>query len=188
MKERITAKALELFEQKGFAETSIREIVDALGISKGAFYHYFAAKDEILSHLHMAYIDTLVKEQADTLRDASLSSEEKLRRIIDLLIRNIEPNGANARVFFREMRHLSEDHLAAIIPKRDQFLKQLHEVLDEGVRRGVFRSGMNTELQALAIIGACNWSYQWFRPDGPIPAHAVTASFYDLFVHGLKNG
>ena len=46
MKQKIKNTSISLFEQKGFAETSIQDIVDSLGVTKGTFYYYFASKEE----------------------------------------------------------------------------------------------------------------------------------------------
>ncbi len=52
-RERILDIALDLFTEKGFDKTSLREIADELGFSKAAIYYHFASKDEILMALHM---------------------------------------------------------------------------------------------------------------------------------------
>ena len=46
--ERILAEAARLFLQKGFEKTSMQDIMDATGLSKGAIYHHFASKEDIL--------------------------------------------------------------------------------------------------------------------------------------------
>jgi AcrR family transcriptional regulator len=51
-KERILDVALELFTEKGFDATSLREIAERLGVTKAAIYYHFASKDEILMALH----------------------------------------------------------------------------------------------------------------------------------------
>lgn len=54
-RERIVEKAFQLFLTRGFERTSMAEIVSATGLSKGAVYHHFASKDELLD----AAIDTI---------------------------------------------------------------------------------------------------------------------------------
>ena len=43
--------AQHLFYSKGYDEPSIQEIIDAVGIAKGTFYHHFESKQELLDHL-----------------------------------------------------------------------------------------------------------------------------------------
>lgn len=51
VRERIAEAAWRLFDEKGYENVSVDEIIAATGTSKGAFYHYFSAKDELLSAL-----------------------------------------------------------------------------------------------------------------------------------------
>ena len=60
VKEKITAQSIRLFEKKGFTETSIQDIVDSLGVTKGTFYYYFSSKEELLMDIHLGYIDELL--------------------------------------------------------------------------------------------------------------------------------
>lgn len=52
-RERLLDVALELFTEKGYAETSLREIAAELGVSKAALYYHFESKADILMALHM---------------------------------------------------------------------------------------------------------------------------------------
>ncbi len=52
-RERILDEALDLFIEKGFDRTSLREIAERLGVTKAALYYHFASKDDILMALHM---------------------------------------------------------------------------------------------------------------------------------------
>ncbi|HVX21482.1 MAG TPA: TetR/AcrR family transcriptional regulator [Acidimicrobiales bacterium] len=56
-RERILDVALDLFIEKGFDKTSLREIAEQLGFSKAALYYHFASKDDILMALHMRLHD-----------------------------------------------------------------------------------------------------------------------------------
>ncbi len=52
-RERILDVALDLFIEKGFDRTSLREIAEQLGVTKAALYYHFASKDDILMALHL---------------------------------------------------------------------------------------------------------------------------------------
>jgi len=100
MKKEIIEHSILLFEKKGFSQTSIQDIVDALNVTKGTFYYYFSSKEELLMDIHLQYIDDLLNRQAMILHDASLSCCKKLAKIIHLLISDIKERGPSARVFF----------------------------------------------------------------------------------------
>jgi AcrR family transcriptional regulator len=52
-RERILDVALDLFIEKGFDKTSLREIAEQLGVTKAALYYHFASKEDILMALHL---------------------------------------------------------------------------------------------------------------------------------------
>lgn len=87
--EKILEVSLALFNEKGYEKTTIQDIVNALGMSKGAIYHHFKSKDEIIEALseRCYHKDT----QMELLRNASdKTGIEKLRAIIYRQIQNEE--------------------------------------------------------------------------------------------------
>src|SRR5699024_11528359 len=110
MKEQITNQSIQLFEEKGFSQTSIQDIVDALNVTKGTFYYYFSSKEQLLMDIHLKYIDNLLIRQQQILDNISLSHQEKLTKIIAMLIHDIKEKGSSGRVFFREIRHVKRDN------------------------------------------------------------------------------
>ncbi len=121
MKEKLTEHAVRLFDKKGFTVSSIQDIVESIGVTKGTFYYYFSSKEELLMDIHMRYIDGLLAKQKRVLEDEGKSYSEKLFDIVHLSIVDIKEQGASAKVFFREMRHLSKNSLDQIEPKRDMY-------------------------------------------------------------------
>ena len=90
--------AFELFKEKGFAKTTISDIVNRAGLAKGTFYLYFKDKydlrDKLISHktgqlfeqAHMALEARLNQDSADSLQ----SFEDKLLFILDYIIEVLE--------------------------------------------------------------------------------------------------
>lgn len=186
MKEKITEQSIRLFEKKGFSETSIQDIVEANGVTKGTFYYYFSSKEELLMDIHLRYIEDLLLNQENILRDEKTSCKSKLFAIVHMLIGNIKTQGASAKVFFREIRHLNEERLAQIIPKRDQFRFNIENLLNEGKEKGEFRKSLNTSIATFGVLGMANWSYQWFNPDGEASDEEVAEIFTEMILKGIQ--
>ncbi len=55
-KDKILQVALNLFLQKGYKEVSLKEIVDAVGLTKGAFYHYFTGKEQLFRQIVQIFL------------------------------------------------------------------------------------------------------------------------------------
>ncbi|AMV10885.1 TetR family transcriptional regulator [Geobacillus thermoleovorans] len=186
MKERLREVAIELFERKGFKETSVQEIVEAIGATKGAFYYYYKSKEELLCDICVSYLDDLLRQQACIVQDPEKSCTEKLRAIVHMVICNIRTRKKSARIFFREMRHLADDHLTEIRAKRRLFRKRYEQLVREGIARGEFKPSLHAEMITFGLLGITNWSYYWFRPDGGISEEELTDIFVDFILHGIK--
>ncbi|APH05507.1 TetR/AcrR family transcriptional regulator [Bacillus weihaiensis] len=186
MKEKIRELSIQLFATKGFKETSIQDIVDALHVTKGTFYYYFTSKEQLLMDIHLDYIDELLRKQEEIIKHPSKSCKEKVSQIIYMLIHDIEKEGLSANVFFREIRHLNEEHLALIVPKRDQFRFNIQQVLEEGIKNKEIRADLPTDIVTFSILGMTNWSYFWFDPNGRVTDKEVSNVFVNILLEGLE--
>jgi hypothetical protein len=93
----------------------------------------------------------------------------------------IEKQGKQERIFFREMKHLNEEHLQ----KRDQFRYQLQSLVESGIESGEFRKDLRADITTLTILGAANWSYQWFNPHGELNDFTVAKLMVDIVLKGI---
>lgn len=184
MKAEIKQESILLFEKKGFSETSIQDIVEALGVTKGTFYYYFQSKEELLMDIHLGYIDDLLERQEKIMQEG-LDSRGQLIRIVELLIGDIEEHGPSGRVFFREMRHLGEANAEEVKDKRERFRLEIEALIRRGVQAREFRREIRADMAAFAILGVTNWSYQWFNPGGGIPAGQLAEIFSDMILNGM---
>lgn len=187
VKEKITEQSIRLFEKKGFTETSIQDIVDSLGVTKGTYYYYFSSKEELLMDIHIKYIKNLVEAQEKILHNDRSNCKEKLAEMVSMLIGNIDTQGRSAKIFFREMKNLNPEHLGKIIPLRDQFRMNIEQLIKEGIDKGEFKAHLDASIIALGVLGVTNWSYQWFKPDGSKSAKEVSDIFVDMILNGVAS-
>jgi TetR/AcrR family transcriptional regulator, cholesterol catabolism regulator len=186
VKQKITENSILLFEKKGFSETSIQDIVDSLGVTKGTFYYYFSSKEELLMDIHLQYIDEILNIQNEILDDPIKNNKTKLFDIVYMLISHIKSKRSSAKIFFREMQNLSEERLTDVIPKRDQFRLNIEKVVREGIEKGEFRPELNASIITFGILGIANWSYNWFNPDGEMTDREVSEIFVDMILKGIE--
>lgn len=184
MKQKLMEQSIRLFESKGFSETSIQDIVDALDATKGTFYYYFSSKEQLLMEIQSTYIDELLKKQREIM-ESSGDYKSKVIGVIRLLITEIEPNGRNANIFFRELRNLNEENQRLIKQKRKKFRFNLLDLLEKGIRDGEFRQDLNAGMVCFSILGMCNWSYSWFDPSGPVSAQELAEIYAETLLDGI---
>jgi AcrR family transcriptional regulator len=187
MKEKIIETSIELFDQKGFKETAVQEIVESLGVTKGAFYYYFKSKEELLRDICLTYIEDLLQQQECILRDENKDCTTKLYEIVYMLIHSIKTKRKSARIFFREMRHLHEAHLQEIKAKRRAFRENYQKLIEDGIAKGEFKEMPTPQMVTFGILGITNWSYYWFHPEGEISEEKLAEIYIDLILNGIKN-
>ncbi len=155
---RILEAAFRLFMEKGYEHTSIQDIIDNLGgLSKGAIYHHFKSKEDIL----VAVTDKMTEESNQMLAEirdrTDLSGKEKLRTIfkesISRPVQNdiftVAPDlGNNPRLLysiFRETVDEAAPHY--ILP-----------IIKQGIADGSIQTDYPAELAELIILVANIWT------------------------------
>lgn len=73
--------AQTMFYQQGYEKTSVNMIIEALGISKGAFYHYFKSKEDLLDQLAEKFTIEILEKLHIILKDDNLNAIQKLNQV-----------------------------------------------------------------------------------------------------------
>lgn len=146
----IIEAALKLFSQKGYAETSMDNIVDEAQVSKGGIYNYFKSKEEIFLYIAK---DRLNKRHALIEQfPENISSKEKLVKYIHWTLNGLfdEKTSLNARFTFEFWSILSRDEKTSEKAKEryNLFYDELARLLIEGIEKGEF----NKELDVKSMV------------------------------------
>lgn len=83
------------------------------------------------------------------------------------------------------MKHLNEEHLQKVKEKRDLFRYQLQALIEDGMKSGELRRDLSPSIAALTVLGAANWSYHWFRPDGGLTDAEVAKQMITILIDGM---
>jgi TetR/AcrR family transcriptional regulator, cholesterol catabolism regulator len=185
-KTKIINESIVLFEKNGYAETSINDIINSSGISKGGFYYHFESKQHLLKYIFIEFIERLIEDQEKILNDEELDIPTKVFNIIHMTISRIGKEGKGAQIFFRQMNYLNEEDLAEVGAKRNLFRLRLKNLLEKGIEEKVLRADLRTDILALGILGICNWSYFWFDAEGSVSDEEVSKIYTEMIVNGLR--
>ena len=144
--------SMRLFTEQGYEHTTIQDIVDALGMSKGAIYHHFKSKEDILDALIQRYEEQMYSAAAAAAKDSSLPVTERLIRVV--LAMNVSQDGGKALV---EQMHKPQN--ALMHQKTQQLtLTRLTPVLtgliEEGIREGLFSTPYPAECMEMTMAYA----------------------------------
>ena len=184
MKDEIVKNSLKLFERKGFSETSIQDIVDSIGVTKGTFYYYYTSKESLLMEIHLLYIDNLLKKQRVIMQTVD-SFREQLAETVTLIIHDMKYRISHGRVHFREINNLSAEHSQKIKEKREEFRLNVIEIINNGIQSGEFRKSLHPQMISFAVLGVTNWSYHWFNPNGDVSVEELARIYVDFILNGI---
>ncbi len=184
-REALLDAAVGLFGEQGFHATSVREIVAVANLTKGAFYHHFESKEAVLAEIHDAFIDAHLERQRRILaREAS--AHQNLYSLMHLAVSVIARYRPYVAVFFQERRALSGERHDEVLRKRDEAMASYRSTVRRGVEDGEFRADVDPDLAALGALGMCDWTYQWFSPQGRLSVDDVARGFALIVLRGIS--
>jgi len=184
-REQILDEAVRLFSAKGYARASLREIADAVGIQKASLYHHFPSKELILVAIHERFMDVLF-ERAERRQAGTQAPDALLAGFIEDLLHLMPELRPYIEVFFRERYELGGDVWRAVARRRRAYEQLVVDAVRAGVADGTFRADLDPRLVTYGVFGVCNWSHQWFDPDGEMPAEGVAEQYKLMLIEGLR--
>lgn len=182
---RLMDSAIAHFGERGFGATSVQEIVDGAHLTKGAFYHHFSSKEEVLLLIHDEYMDYEL-QVIERIEALNLAPEDALVALLTEVAVSVDEFRPHMKIFFEERRFLSTAAFARVKEKRDAFEKAVVDLLERGIRTGAFRPVPDVRLAAFGVIGMVSWTYHWYRPGGT-PAAEIGRMYADLLLTGLRS-
>ena len=182
----IIGAAADLFGEKGYHGTSVRDISSEVGILAGSLYSHIESKQELLAEILRRYAAE-AHATLEVLEHAALSTREKLRGVFAVYFRMISKAPSQARVAVHDFRSLEPHELEASRQRRRETQGIVVRILTQGMEEGEIR-GVDPKLVATAVFSITNWAVEWYDPAGPMSADQAAAFFADLLVDGLANG
>ncbi|WP_033239802.1 TetR/AcrR family transcriptional regulator [Streptomyces albidoflavus] len=183
---RLLAAATRLFADQGYDRTSVQEIVEAAGVTKGALYHYFGSKEDLLQEVY-ARLLRLQQERLDMYAGSQEPVEERLHAAAaDVVVTTIE-NLDDASIFFRSMHQLSPEKNKQVRAERRRYHERFRALVEEGQRAGVFTRDIPADLVVDYHFGSVHHLSTWYRPDGPLTPQQVATHLADLLLRALTH-
>ncbi|WP_298629548.1 TetR/AcrR family transcriptional regulator [uncultured Thermus sp.] len=179
-REQILTVAGHLFSQRGYHATSMRDLARELNLQGGSLYAHIASKEELLIEVvrraaerFLAVLDSLEGDPV-----------AKLRGLVRGHLEVIAQELPRATVFFHEWKHLSPPLLEEAKALRRKYEEGVQRIIQEGVEQGVFRVP-SVRLATLFALSALNWTYQWYRPEGPLSLEELSQAYAALLLGAL---
>ena len=179
--------AAEIFHRKGYSETSVQDIADAVGILKGSLYYYINSKEDllfqILRELHenaKGIVDETAAMQAPPL--------ERLRAYVQRHVEYNVQNLSKIAVYYHDSGVLTAERKRAIMNQRHHYEEFVIGLIEDAQAEGSVDASVNAPLVANAIFGVVNWIYMWYRPSGSASPEYLGKLYAELVVNGVTSG
>jgi AcrR family transcriptional regulator len=185
MEERILASAVALFAEQGFDATTVQQVVDRAEVTKGALYHYFGAKDDLLYEIYHSLIGTQTAD-LDAIVARELGAAETVRAILVNVVRSTIERLPEAAVFFREAHKLDAERHAAFRADRRRYHESFRAVVAEGQAAGEFSATAPPDTVVQIAMGVVNQLPVWYRPDGAKDADHLGHEIADFVLAALR--
>jgi AcrR family transcriptional regulator len=182
---RLLSAATKLFAQQGFDRTSVQEVVVAAGVTKGAMYHYFDSKDDLLSEVY----GRVLRQQTEQLEQVAATDAPVWDRVrqagLDVVVSTIE-NLDDTTIFLQSMHLLSPEKRKAVRAQRRRYHERFRSLIEEGQQQGVFRTDKPADIVVDFFFGSVHHLGAWYRTTGRLSAGEVGEHYADLLLDGLR--
>jgi len=178
---KILEVAVELFKEKGYMGSSVRDLATKLNIKAASLYAHIRSKEEILEWICFGVAHDFFKELQEV-KNTKVSPQEKLNLFLDKHLSVVLKNRDVTHIYSNEWRHL-EERLPEFIELRKNYQQEVEQLISE------IYQAENWELKSSAfttrfILHTLNNSYFWFKRNIESTSE-ITNEIRDKLLFGL---
>jgi AcrR family transcriptional regulator len=177
--------ATRLFGEVGYSGTTMRDIAEAVGLLPGSLYAHISSKEELLLEIVDDGIGRFLAA-AQAVDDPAKPADERMRAMIVQHVLVVADNPDRTLVVFHQWRHLSGAARERVVSRRSAYEERFSEIVSAGVQSGVFVSDLDQRVAVLTILGALNWTAEWYSPEGPETAPVIGARMAAVLMGGMR--
>jgi TetR/AcrR family transcriptional regulator, cholesterol catabolism regulator len=184
-REAIRDAAMHLFGKQGYSGTSMRDIANAVGVLPGSLYAHIESKEALLVDIVADGISRFIA----AVEPHAIGAGSPVDRLVAMIVAHVEvvaDNPERSLVVFHQWRFLGPENVPAAIERRRAYERAFVGVVEEGVKAGLFKRDLNRRIAVLTILGALNWTPEWFAPDGRLSSREVGEMMAGTLLGGIQ--
>ena len=183
----ILRHAAQIFAEKNYHSTTMRDISRATNVSLAGLYHYCKSKEELLFLIQDNCFGHVLERLEERLKDVA-DPLAQLRIFIENHLSFFAANMAEMKVLSHEAESLAGDLHAHVSTKKDRYTKLARKILKEVQRRQDSGSPIDLTVATYALFGMMNWIYNWYDPHGKLKVSELVDNVTRLFLQGFVAG
>ena len=186
----LLAIAARLFAEKGFRNTTVRDIADAAGILSGSLYHHFDSKESMVDEILSTFQEELFGQYDDILAasPADLDPLAKLERAVLVSFEAIDKHHDEVAIFQNDAAYLLTFERFAYLGERNQQSREVWlTLLRGGIDAGVLRDDLDLELTYRFIRDTVWVAVSWYRPGGRRTHSEIATQYLSILLEGVHS-
>jgi AcrR family transcriptional regulator len=179
--QQIVREAAKVFAQRGYDQTTIQELAEAIDLAAGGIYHYVGSKEKLLAMICDQLMEPLLAAASELLAEPG-EPVAQLRELVRLWVAQVVEHRDHMLVFQQE-RHVIErgGGWRSVRESRKRFERLVETVLEQVHAEGRLRLADN-RLALSALLGMINYTAQWYRPRGRLSPSAIADGYLGLLL------
>jgi len=173
----------QVFAERGFEATSIRDISRATGVSLSGLYYYFESKQHLL-YLIQNVAFTYVVDHLMLRLQGVADPAERLRLLVLNHIEYFLSHPNEMKVLSHEEDALGDPYREKIQVLKRRYYSIARQTFDSIAAEGI-APGINPRIAVLSLFGMMNWVYKWHKSGIDPDAEELTAAIVGIFLHGV---
>ena len=170
--------AAEIMCQKGFEATSMKDIADAVGLTKAGIYHYILGKEDLLFQI-MSFAMDMVDENVIAPARQVPDAEQRLRTIVERHARRILEVGGAVTIILEETPALTPAHRRIIRERKRVYFDLLRQTLEQLAAEGKLRA-VSPTVASFSLFGMITWISRWYRSEGEMKPPEILRDFVEI--------
>ncbi|MFZ6675163.1 TetR/AcrR family transcriptional regulator [Undibacterium sp. Xuan67W] len=171
-----------LFREKGYDATTVRDIASAVGMRSGSPFYHFKSKQEILAAVMEEGLVAGLDE-AEGIVASQLPALDKFKKLLRAHLETVLGEGHDfIPVLLYDWHALSPDLQEKIIDLKDRYDRLWQAAISELKQVGLIRS--DSKIVRLLLLGAINYSVQWYKPGKELDLDQLAEQIMDFFLTG----
>ncbi|WP_439816474.1 TetR family transcriptional regulator [Zavarzinia sp. CC-PAN008] len=177
----ILARCAARFARDGYARTTIADLVVECAVSRGALYHYFTSKHEILQAILEGHVGELLAV-LETVAAREMEPDTRLHALVAAALELYAGFRNEQVVLLNDLSALDLPVQRGIKALEVRIVELFAGAIDAlpGAARGPQR-----KVDAMLLLGMMNYTYTWYDPGGVVSPASLAGRVADLFVAGL---
>jgi TetR/AcrR family transcriptional regulator, cholesterol catabolism regulator len=177
--------AADLFAERGFNNTTVRDIADAAGILSGSLYHHFDSKESMVDEILSSFQAELFRTY-DTILDSERDARGKIEAVVRASFEAIDRHHSEVAIFQSDAAYLMQfERFAYLREHNERFHEMWLGLLRDGVASGDLRADVDAELVFRFIRDTVWVAVHWYRPGGELSADQVADQYLSILLDGV---